>query len=168
VKPAASDIDFLKPEPGKTMSYQTNHELLNEFRTSVELIREVNTDLEHPGDPDLRDRIADHMRTWEDVLNRTLSECENDMGKGTENTFTQATPHVSPVDRIRKHLPAPEDPPARAQWCMQRHEELADWCGTLAGQSVSERTTELFQRLADHIRDLNRQLATDTRSLETR
>jgi hypothetical protein len=45
-------------------------------------------------------------------------------------------------------------------------EELAAWCETLAQQSISDRTTELFQSLEDQIRGINRQLAADTRSLE--
>jgi hypothetical protein len=36
----------------------------------------------------------------------------------------------------------------------------------VASQGVSDSTTEQFQLLADQLKDINRQLAADTRSLE--
>ncbi|MDF3130992.1 hypothetical protein P0Y35_17410 [Kiritimatiellaeota bacterium B1221] len=148
------------------MSYNTNEELIREFREAEKLLREGNAAVESLSDSGVTQRLAQHMRKWEEVIHSTLDTCEKEMKEATENTFTQATPHASPVERIRESLPAPQDPGELVRWSLKRHEELADWCGTLAKQSITDRTTELFQGLADQIRGINRQLASDTQTME--
>jgi hypothetical protein len=98
-------------------------------------------------------------------MHNTLEELEAQMSQTTEEAFTQATPHGSPLDRIRDHLPAPEETAELVNWSLKRHQELADWCASLADQSISDRTADVFRTLSEELRNINRQLATDTRAL---
>jgi len=148
------------------MSYIDNTELLQELRQADQELREVQSDVRASTDSPLTRRIADHMHKWEEVLATTLDKIEEDMDKNTAETFNQATPHGSPSERLREHLPAPKDPKELATWTIQWHEELAEWCQTIGDQAISEKTADLFRKLAERLREVNRQLAADTRSLE--
>lgn len=148
------------------MSYQTTMDVLNEFREAQTLLRESHADLRSDADSETLRYLVEHIRAWEEVMRKTLEELDKQMDASTASTFQQATPHGSPVDRVRDHLPAPREPAELANWSLKRHEELAEWCATLGQQSPNDRTADLFNSLAGELRGINRQLAADTRSLQ--
>ena len=148
------------------MSFTPNTTLITHLREAEQLLRNVQRERrDHPSNP-VTARVAEYFEQSERLITDTLDALEEDLDEKTLKAYHQNEPADSPVDRLRSHLPPPYDPAEFANWSLARHEELAEWCGTLSEKSILGPSKELFGRLSERLRSLNRQLAADTRSLE--
>jgi len=144
------------------MTYIQNHTLLGSLQDYNQALKELHGEVRERKPSRIQTQLVDYfegVQTYIDQMLRTLRE---DLNEADARTFNQYTPETHPLDDLETHLPMPEKSAEWIEWVLQRQQHMADWCEHIAGLSISPRTTEVFGQIAEHLKEVNRALATDT------
>jgi hypothetical protein len=148
------------------MSYVTTHKLLNDLQESLEYLRDLQLRKKENSTSPLTEQVVAHAHERETLITDLLHTIKEEMDERMAKSYEQIEPASTPLERLQNQGTPPENPADLVTWSLACNEDVADWCDTLAGNSILNTNSELFSTLADRLRALNRKLAADTRSLE--
>lgn len=148
------------------MSYIENETLIGGLRDYEQALRDLQGELREHAQDEATRQVAEYFDGVHDFIKDTLDQLDEDLSESAAKTFNQYTPGTHPMEDLDQNLPMPEDAETLIKWSLERQNHVVEWCRNLSGKSISPETTELFGRIADRLRELNRQLAYDTKAYE--
>lgn len=144
------------------MTYIQNHTLLGSLQDYNRALKELHREVRERNSNPIQTQLVDYFENVQNHIDEVLRTLQEDMSEADAETFNQYTPETHPLDDLEKHLPMPEESAAWIEWVLQRQQHMVEWCENLVGQSISSRTTEVFGEIAEHLKEVNRKLASDT------
>jgi hypothetical protein len=146
------------------MTYIQNHTLLGSLQDYNHVLQDLQNLLKKEKPSGIQKELVDYFKNAHGYIDDLLQAMKKDLIKADAETFNQYTLNTHPLEDLESHLLMPEDSAEWIEWVLQRQQYMAEWCEGIAEQSISSRTTEVFGQIAEHLQEMNRQLARDTQA----
>lgn len=146
------------------MTYIQNHNLLGSLQDYNHVLKDLHVLFQNEKSSGIQKELMEYFNGVQQYINDLLQTMKNDLSRADAETFNQYTLNTHPLEELESHLPMPGDAAEWIDWVLQRQQYMAEWCEGIAGQSISSRTTDIFGQIAEHIQEMNRKLASDTRA----
>ena len=146
------------------MSYISTDTFLDQLADAEDRLRTLQQEIrDQHTDPQIS-RILDHFQRTESFMTEVIAEMRGEKNEEATRVVEQFEPARTPAEIFEKE-PQSDDAKEWVNWSLKCQQHLAEWCRHLAEKSTSPKVADLFGRLTERLETLNRQLATDTRSL---
>lgn len=146
------------------MTYIQNHTLLGSLEDYTHVLKDLHVLIQEEESSGLQQQLEQYFERVHGYMTDVIESTKKDLTQSEAETFNQYALDTHPLEELESYLPTPEKTADWIEWVLKRQQYMAEWCGEIAGQSISSKTTEVFEQIAEHIKELNRKLASDTKA----
>ena len=146
------------------MTYIQNHTLLGSLEDYTHVLKDLHVLIQEEESSGLQQQLEQYFERIHRYMTDMIETTKKDLTKSESETFNQYALDTHPLEELEAHLPMPEDSAEWIEWVLHRQQYMAEWCEGIAGQSISSKTSDVFGQIAEHIKEMNRKLAGDTKA----